>query len=231
MIAPVPWSGPSDEHGPLLTRPYDFDDDLQVGTLDDGEPRVRGVAWSGEAVGIGRGGKQSLELNTENIATDGVPLYRRPGGGCAVVLDPGNVIVSVALPLPGISGIKSAFADVSNWLIAALAECGVPNVRQLGVSDLAVPAQGNEPSDVAELKIGGSCIYRTLGLLYYSTTLLVDPNLDLVDRYLLHPPREPDYRAGRSHRRFMGSLKEMGLAESAKELARRLDERLATGPY
>ncbi|MBU8869551.1 MAG: hypothetical protein KOO60_01635 [Gemmatimonadales bacterium] len=208
-------------------KPYDFDDDLQIGALSDGRLRVRVLPWPSLAVVIGRGGKPSLELNTENIANDEVPVYRRPGGGCAVVLDPGNVIVSVALPLPGIGGIKSAFSGLSNWLISALADCGVPDVRQQGVSDLAIPhsaAPGS--SSNTYLKIGGSCIYRTRDLLYYSTTLLVDPELDLMDRYLPYPPREPDYRAGRSHRHFMGSLQKMGLVGSAEELARALESKL-----
>ena len=137
----------------------------------------------------------------EAIAADGVPLYKRPGGGCAVVLDEGNAVVSVGLPLPGISHIKTTFEAVGDWIIAGLAECGVPGVEQRGVSDLAIGG----------MKIGGSCVYRTRGLFYYSTTLLVDPDLDLVERYLPHPPREPEYRAGRNHREFMGSLKAMGL--------------------
>ncbi len=215
------------QSGELPTRPYDFDDDLQADVLSAGNPLVRVVAWSSVAVVIGRGGKQSLELNTQNILADDVPLYRRPGGGCSVVLDPGNVVVSVALPLPGIGGIKKAFADVSDWLIAALADCGVPGVRQRGISDLTIPDPASADSfSGADLKIGGSCIYRTRNLLYYSTTLLVNPDLDLVDRYLSYPPREPDYRAGRSHRRFMGSLQQMGLAMSVEELAGALEIQL-----
>jgi lipoate---protein ligase len=139
-------------------------------------------------------------------------------------LDSGNVIVSLALPVPGIGAIKSSFATISDWLIGALADRGVPNVHQEGVSDLAVPT--GKAGD-GERKIGGSCIYRTRGLLYYSTTLLVDPDLDLVDRYLPHPPREPDYRAGRDHRRFMTSLREMGHTDSAGQWAERLESRLS----
>jgi len=153
------------------------------------------------AVVIGRGSKQNLELKTANIADDGIILYKRHGGGCSVVLDPGNLIVSVALPLPGLGGIKSSFSAVSQWLIASLSRCGVGNVQQRGVSDLVI----------GERKIGGSCVYRTKGLLYYSTTLLVDHNPDLVDRYLEHPPREPDYRNGRNHKKFMISLKKLGV--------------------
>ncbi len=50
----------------------------------------------------------------------------------------------------------------------------------------------------------------------------LDPDLDLVDRYLLYPPREPDYRYGRSHRKFMGSLKSLHLPPGNADLAYRL---------
>ena len=180
----------------LPTRPWDRDDELIARTREDGTPRVHVYPYDEVAVVIGRGGKQESELRTDNIAADGVPLYRRPGGGCAVVLDPGNVIVSLALPLPGIGHIKSTFNLVTDWMIAGLATVGVPDVVQRGVSDLVI----------AERKIGGSCVYRTRGFLYYSTTILIDQNMPLVGRYLLHPPREPEYRRGRSHEQFMGSL-------------------------
>ena len=180
----------------LPTIPYDLDDDLLAQTRHDGKPRVRVYQFDHVAVVIGRGGKQELELRTDNIAADGVPLYKRPGGGCSVVLDPGNVIISLALPLPGIGHIKSAFNAITDWVIASLAASGVPDVVQRGVSDLVI----------SERKIGGSCVYRTRGLLYYSTTLLCAQKMPLVDQYLLHPPREPEYRKGRPHESFMGSL-------------------------
>ena len=200
----------------LPTRPYDFDDGMMEETRGDSQPRVRVYPWQGVAVVIGRGGKQNLELDTAALAADRVLLYKRPGGGCAVVLDPGNVIVSVTLPLPGLAGIKSAFAAISSWLANHLANLQIFGVQQLGVSDLAL----------ADRKIGGSCVYRTRDLLYYSTTLLIDPDLDLVERYLLHPPREPEYRRGRAHRQFMGRLAEYPSVGSPAKLARDLENLL-----
>jgi len=191
----------------LITVPFDLDDAMLQRTREDNHPRVRVYSPMEVAVVIGRGGKQELEVDLAAIATDGVTLYKRPGGGCAVVLEWGNLVVSVALPLPGIGHIKSTFETVGDWVIAGLAACGVPGVEQRGVSDLAI----------GDSKIGGSCVYRTRGLFYYSTTLLVDPNLDLVEKYLFHPPREPDYRAGRDHRAFMGSLKKLGMVTHAQE--------------
>jgi lipoate-protein ligase A len=196
----------------LITAPYDLDDEMMARTRADGLPRVRVYDPPQICVVIGRGGRQEQELRTDLIAHDKVPLYKRPGGGCSVVLDPGNLIISVAAPLPGIGGIKTAFAGISDWLITALAACGVPGVKQRGVSDLAI----------GDRKIGGSCMYRTRDLVYYSTTLLMDPDFDLIERYLLHPPREPDYRAGRSHRHFLGSLKAMHLPPGDADLAYRL---------
>ena len=176
--------------------PYTHDDRLLAAVLRAEIPRFTVYVLPAVAVVLGRGGDPDVELKVGNVTRDGVPVLKRPGGGCAVVLDPGNVIVAVALPLPGLAGIRTAFREISDWVIAGLASLGVAGVRQRGVSDLAL----------GERKIGGACIYRTRGLLYYATTLLVRPDLDLVDRYLQHPPREPDWRRGRQHRDFMGRL-------------------------
>jgi len=205
--------------GPLATVPYDFDDEMIARTRSDFVSRVRVYQWPEVAVVIGRGGKQDLELNINNIADDGVTLFKRHGGGCSVVLDPGNLIVSVALPMPGLGGIKSAFTAVSDFMIASLSQCGVENVLQRGISDLVI----------GERKIGGSCVYRTKGLLYYSTTLLLAHDPDLVDRYLKHPPREPDYRHGRGHKKFMLSLKELYPDLETDPLNSMLESKLNSG--
>ncbi len=175
---------------------FDWDDSLIEATIRDSQPRAHIYRPRHIAVVLGRGSQPEAEVNIEAVRRDGVPLLKRRGGGCSVVLDTDNIIVSTALPLPGFGGIPPAFAKISEWVINALDRAGVHDVFQTGISDLVL---GNR-------KIGGACIYRTRGLLYYSTTLLFQPNLDLVARYLKHPPREPAYRGGRTHRAFMGSL-------------------------
>jgi lipoate-protein ligase A len=199
---------------------WSFDDDLVAASVAASEPRARArpcplPGAPPVAVVLGRGGKPEVEVDLAAARADGVPVLRRRGGGCAVILDPGNVIVSVALPIPGLGGIMSAFAAITEWLIAALAEGGVPGVERRGTSDLAV----------GDRKIGGACLWRTRGLVYYSTTLLVAPDLALIDRYLPHPPREPEWRRGRAHREFLVRLADTpGLGETnASELAARLD--------
>jgi lipoate-protein ligase A len=202
----------SDSQPDPVQGSWDLDADLLRDARRAGAARCAVYPHPGTAAVIGRGGDPWLETRPGMLAADGVPLRRRRGGGCAVVVDPGNLICSVALPLAGVGGITAAFADLSSMVIAALAAAGLSGVAQEGVSDLAHAGR----------KLGGSCIWRTRGLLYYSTTVLVDPDWDAIDRYLPHPPREPAYRRGRSHRDFLISLCELGLTTPADQLARDL---------
>jgi lipoate-protein ligase A len=192
---------------------WDLDADLLLRVRESGRGASAVYPHPGTAAVLGRGGDPWRETRPDRLAADGVPLLRRRGGGCAVVVDPGNLVCSVALPLPGVGGITGAFAALSRLMAVCLAELGVAGLRQEGVSDLARH----------DRKLGGSCIWRTRGLLYYSTTLLVDPRFDLIERYLPHPPREPAYRQGRGHRDFLISLVEIGLATPADQLAAELD--------
>lgn len=184
----------------MTLAPYALDEALIAAAQATDLPHAAIYPHPGTAVVIGRGGDPAVETRPQIIADDGVPLLRRRGGGCAVVVDPGNLVVSLVLPVPGVGAITAAFTAISAQIAAALAALGVGDVRQAGVSDLTLD----------DRKLGGSCIWRTRGLLYYSTTLLVDPAWDLIDRYLPHPPREPAYRRGRPHREFLTSLAEAG---------------------
>lgn len=166
------------------------------------------------ALVLGRGSRVEAEADAEACRAEGVPLLRRRGGGCAVLLDPADLVLSLALPLPGLGRIHETYDLVTTWLISALAQRGLPGVRREGVSDLAL----------LNRKVGGSCLYRERGLAFYTTTLLVDPPLDLMERLLPHPPREPGYRRGRSHRDFLGTLRRPGLVEDAGDLERLLGD-------
>jgi len=180
----------------LAIGTYDADDPLLEAVAADRRPRHRVYRPGGVQVVLGRGSRPERELNMDVCREDGVTVLRRHGGGCAVVLDPGNVVVSTVLPATGFAGNKGHFARLTDWLIAGLDEAGIDGLRQRGISDLAL----------GERKIGGACIYRTRELLFYSVTLLVEPRVELIERYLAHPPREPDYRRGRTHAAFVTSL-------------------------
>ena len=65
-----------------------------------------------------------------------------------------------------------------------------------GLADLALA--GRKVSGNAQRR--GRC-----GVLHHGT-VLYDFDASLAERYLLEPPRQPDYRAGRSHQAFLGNL-------------------------
>lgn len=175
---------------------WDLDADLIASVAAGGSARVRVRRCAAAQIVVGRGGRAGVEVDLAAARAAGVPVLRRPGGGCAVLLDRGNLVVSLVAPMAGVGGVTSAFRAVTAWLVDGLAGCGVAGVAGEGVSDLVLD----------DRKVGGSCIQRTRGLVYYSTTLLLDPDLDLMERVLPHPPREPRYRRGRPHRAFLGRI-------------------------
>jgi len=175
---------------------YNFDDDLIAQTAGDRHPRVVVYRIEGRAVVLGRGSRPEDELEAESIVSDGIPVYRRRGGGCAVVLDEGNVIVSVVLPAMGFGKIREYFELLSEWLICALGDVGIREVRREGISDLALDGK----------KIAGASMQRKPDYVYYTSSILFDPDTALMEKYLRHPPREPGYRRRRSHAEFAGSL-------------------------
>lgn len=201
-------------------EPYVLEEDLIAAVAVDGLPRVRVYALEAPALVLGRGSRLGVEARAEAAAALGVPLLRRRGGGCAVVIDPGNLIVAATLRVPGFGDNLAHFARLCRWVTEGLARAGMPGVGQEGTSDLVL----------GDRKVGGSCIYRGRGLLHFSTTVLLEPDLDLVERLLPHPPREPAYRQGRRHRDFMGRIAALPSAPPLDEAPALLGEALGPLP-
>jgi len=176
--------------------PFEFDNDLLAAVANTGAPGMRIYPFDHRAVVAGRGSRLSRELNLGPIRRDEIPVYRRRGGGCAVFLDPGTLIVSIAFPAEGFGNIGPLFSGAGTRLIRGLEQAGITGVYQDGISDLVME----------DRKIGGSCFHRSKGMAYYAAALLVSPNLEAMETYLSHPPREPAYRRGRSHREFVAGL-------------------------
>lgn len=195
---------------------YDLDRDLVAAVRADRRPRHRVYSYPGHAVVLGRGSDLAVEVDAEAAAAEGVPILRRAGGGCAVVLDPGNVVVSVVLPTEDLRDNKAWFDHITAWFIAGLSSLGVDDVYHDGISDLVRAGR----------KIAGSCIHRRVDSLYYSASLLVRPDLEQVARLLPHPPREPEYRRGRAHLDFMGSLADVTAAQDVGAFAAALEHAL-----
>jgi lipoate-protein ligase A len=73
--------------------------------------------------------------------------------------------------------------------------CGA-KARVKGLSDLALSGR----------KFSGNAQYRKSRFVLVHGTFLLNFNLRLIERCLLMPSKQPDYREGRSHRNFTTNL-------------------------
>lgn len=151
------------------------------------------------SVVLGRGSKEK-EIKIEACLQDGITLWRRKGGGGAVVLAPGMLIITVVL--------RSRSKVYPSYWLQALGKEWCRVLRNLGVTEASVKGYGDVC--LGERKILGSSIYNRGDIILYQASLLVNCPLELIPRYLHHPPREPDYRRGREHLDFVTSLERAG---------------------
>jgi lipoate---protein ligase len=158
---------------------------------------------------IGKGSRAEQELNVEHVTADGVPVMRRPSGGCAVVLTPHMLAVSFARYETQQQKSAEYFAHFNTILIRTLCRFGMSEIEQAGTSDIARHGR----------KLVGTAIYRNRELVFYQAIINVSENVDLFERYLPLPPRMPAYRAGRTHRRFVSSLVAEGFAATLTDLS------------
>lgn len=153
---------------------------------------------------VGRSSRLTAEVNLEACRRDGVPILRRTSGGAAILSGPGCLMYCVVLSLerrPELRDVSSAHRFVLGKLIEAIAPYA-GNVACRGTSDLAILGR----------KVSGNSLRLRRRYLLYHGTLLYGFALDAIERYLVMPPRMPDYRARRSHRDFVTNLPVDGAA-------------------
>jgi lipoate---protein ligase len=159
------------------------------------------------AVVVGKSNVIEQEVDVAACETEAVPILRRESGGGAVVIGPGCLCFSLALPIPpefpalGISGVTRALMQ----RLAAALSSPSEHVSVRGISDLAV---GNR-------KICGNSQRWLRSAFLHHGTILYDFDLPRIARYLKSPSREPGYRDGRSHLDFVANLR-----RTREELAR-----------
>lgn len=167
---------------------------------------------------VSLGASNNLEDNVhlENCREDGVVVFKRLSGGEAVFLSPNCAVFShiyLSNNTPKSSDFFGMNLDLAS---AALKSLGVQNISRRGISDLAV----------VDKKILGCAIYRRPKFILFQAVVNVREDPDVIERYLKHPVREPDYRKNRPHSDFVTSLVELGNDLSPMKVAIRLQEYL-----
>jgi lipoate-protein ligase A len=185
---------------PTMAENLALDEALLDEAETSGEPQETLRLWepSTTAVVLGRSSRRAQEVNEEACRRRNVEVLRRSSGGLSIVTGPGCLMYSVVLSCvnrPELKSISVAHQYVLGKLGGALAE-QIPGVCICGTSDLAL----------GERKFSGNSLRMKRQHLLYHGTLLYNFPLEVIAACLLHPPRSPDYRAGRDHNAFIMNL-------------------------
>jgi len=147
---------------------------------------------------LGRSSKIEDEVDLAACGDLGIPVLRRVSGGAAVLTGPGCLMYALVLSCrlrPRLRSVGQAHRFVLGAMAAALRPLA-PGVGCRGISDLALDQR----------KFSGNSLRLKRDHLLYHGTLLYDFPLELIGRCLKAPPRQPEYRNGRSHDKFLTNL-------------------------
>ena len=147
---------------------------------------------------IGRGSKFSQEINVSACENADIPVFRRVSGGAAIVAGPGCLLYAVMLSLrlrPELQMVDVAHQFVMQQMVAALKPIA-PQLTYAGTCDLVIDGR----------KVSGNSLRVRRDWLLYHGTLLLNMELQNIERYLNHPPREPEYRQHRAHHDFVANI-------------------------
>ncbi len=176
-------------------HPYPTGEDI----LDPLEPPFR--VWIPEqpVLVLGYSQEPEQELNLAAVESANIPVYKRKGGGGAVFLSPNIVCVALRMQRRPGFGLQDYFSTANGFIQSAFKNALNIDLIPRGISDLAL----------GDRKILGSSLYLPRDCAVYLASILVDVPLSLLDQYLLHPTREPDYRLGRTHANFIQNLSDI----------------------
>ncbi len=173
--------------------------------------------WEPQAVAVVIGHAQiaEREVHLATVREEGVAVIRRRGGGGAVALLPGVLCLSCAFVSQQSDSPYHFFQQINSYLIRLLEQrFKVAGLHLAGISDIAL----------GEKKLLGCSMFKSRALYFYQGSLLINPDLARIGRYLAHPSREPDYRRQRGHDEFVTSLWQSGYRIPLAELAQTLEE-------
>ncbi|MGV3483212.1 MAG: lipoate--protein ligase family protein [Planctomycetaceae bacterium] len=184
-----------------LDEPADnlaLDEALLISAEQGGEEVIRFWRFLSPAVILGRGSKIREEVDIDYCETHGIPFLRRCSGGASVVAGPHCWMYSVVLDLnlrPALRNVDLAHQFVISRLAKAV-QAQRPEVQWQGICDLTL----------GDRKFSGNSLRVARHHLLYHGTVLEQADHGLISRCLRQPPRQPDYRAGRSHDEFITSI-------------------------
>ena len=179
----------------VAEKKYDLPDSF---LFENDVVKSSSIVWIPDetCVVMGRSNNPTDSIFTKNVVADSIPVYKRPSGGETVVLSNEMIVLSIAVKQTDFKSGKSYFKNYNTKIISTLKKLGIEDLGYKGISDITIK----------DLKILGSSIYQNKYVVFYHAVLNVGESVSLIDKYLKHPAREPDYRKNRNHKDFITSL-------------------------
>ncbi len=148
---------------------------------------------------LGYSSKVSSEVNLRSCQANRIPVLRRFTGGGTVLQGPGCLNYSTILKIqsPGpLKGIVETNAFILEGHRETLSQIIGSEIRIQGSCDLAVGG----------MKFSGNAQYRRRRYLLFHGTFLLHLEIDLMEKILPVPAKQPPYRCNRSHQEFLANL-------------------------
>lgn len=174
---------------------------------------------------LGYSNKTATEVHLDDAKRAGLPIRRRCTGGGSVVQGPGCLNFSLILRIPD-TGPLTGVTETNHFILQRHRDTLLPilgnTLAVRGISDLTL----------GDLKISGNAQRRKKHCLLFHGTFLLNFDIELVERILPMPSREPDYRRHRRHREFLtnAELPRLSLKNALKQ-AWQADEPLYVLPF
>jgi lipoate-protein ligase A len=148
---------------------------------------------------LGYSNKVSTEVFEPVCRSKKIPILRRCSGGGTVLQGPGCLNFSLILKIPS-SGPLSTLTGTNSFIMhrhkSALQSIVGKEIEVQGHTDLAI----------GDLKFSGNAQRRKNRCLLFHGTFLLHLDISMAEEVLRLPSKQPAYREGRSHKRFMTNL-------------------------
>ncbi len=175
-------------------------DEALLDLCEEGYPHeiLRFWEFSRHFVVTGYSNKIHREVNLPYCRGAGIPVLRRSSGGGTVLQGPGCLNYALILDIrsnPVLESITRTNAFIMQRHAEALSKASGKSFTVQGYTDLT---EGT-------VKFSGNAQRRKRHFLLFHGTFLIDFDKALIEKALLMPSLQPDYRKNRKHTEFVGN--------------------------
>jgi lipoate-protein ligase A len=151
---------------------------------------------------VGYANSVNTEVNVAAYEARRIPVFRRCSGGGTVLQGPGCLNYALVLSISDDGPLRNITA--ANRFIMERNRDAIQSA--IGDRRSEIQAQGHTDLAIAGRKFSGNSQRRRKSFLLFHGTFLLNFDLALVGELLPMPSKQPDYRAGRTHERFLTNL-------------------------